>query len=97
MSWSRATRPTHCWSTPRGNHVSVIVMGAATHGLETQRLVATVPIKVAMDAPCTVVLVEQALPLRCWPNRRTTAVAAAVLGSRRRGPPGFGGDAGPLG
>ena len=45
-----------------GNHVSVIVMGAATHGLLTQRFVATVPIKVAMDAPCTVILVKQALP-----------------------------------
>lgn len=45
-----------------GNQVSVIVMGAATHGLKTQRLLATVPIKVAMDAPCTVILVKQALP-----------------------------------
>ena len=45
-----------------GNHVSVIVMGAATHGLRTQRLVATIPIKVAMEAPCTVILVKQALP-----------------------------------
>ena len=45
-----------------GNEVSVIVMGAATHGLKMQRLVATVPIKVAMDAPCTVILVKQSLP-----------------------------------
>jgi serine/threonine protein kinase len=45
-----------------GNHASVIVMGAATHGLKTQRFVATVPIKVAMDAPCTIILVKQALP-----------------------------------
>ncbi len=45
-----------------GNQVSVIVMGAATHGLKTQRFLATVPIKVAMDAPCTVILVKQALP-----------------------------------
>ena len=45
-----------------GNEVSVIVMGAATHGLKTQRFVATVPIKVAMDAPCTVILVKQTLP-----------------------------------
>ena len=45
-----------------GNEVSVIVMGAATHGLKTQRFVATVPIKVAMDAPCTIILVKQALP-----------------------------------
>ena len=45
-----------------GNQVSVIVMGAATHGLMTQRFVATVPIKVAMEAHCTVILVKQALP-----------------------------------
>jgi hypothetical protein len=32
----------------------MIVMGAATHGLQIQRFVATVPIKVAMEAPCTV-------------------------------------------
>jgi nucleotide-binding universal stress UspA family protein len=46
----------------RGNNVSVIVMGAATHGLKTQRFVATVPIKVAMAAPCTIILVKQSLP-----------------------------------
>ena len=46
----------------KGNHVSMIVMGAATHGLQMQRLVATVPIKVAMNAPCTVILVKQQLP-----------------------------------
>ena len=46
----------------RGNHVSMIVMGAATHGLQMQRLLATAPIKVAMEAPCTVVLVKQGLP-----------------------------------
>ena len=45
-----------------GNHVSMIVMGAATHGLQMQRFVATVPIKVAMDAPCTVILVKQHVP-----------------------------------
>jgi serine/threonine protein kinase len=45
-----------------GNQVNMIIMGAATHGLQMQRLVATVPIKVAMDAPCTVVLVKQRLP-----------------------------------
>jgi len=49
-------------SYARGNNVSVIVMGAATHGLKTQRFVATVPIKVAMEAPCTIILVKQALP-----------------------------------
>ena len=45
-----------------GNQVSMIIMGAATHGLRVQRFVATVPIKVAMDARCTVILVKQALP-----------------------------------
>ncbi|MDO9278625.1 MAG: bifunctional serine/threonine-protein kinase/universal stress protein [Polaromonas sp.] len=45
-----------------GNQVSLIVMGAATHGMKLQRFASTVPIKVAMDAPCTVILVKQALP-----------------------------------
>ena len=40
------------------NHVNVIILGAATHGLQMQRFVATVPIKVAMHAPCTVMLVK---------------------------------------
>ena len=44
------------------NHVSMIVMGAATHGLQLQRFIATVPIRVAMRAPCTVILVKQELP-----------------------------------
>jgi eukaryotic-like serine/threonine-protein kinase len=45
-----------------GNQVNMIIMGAATHGLQMQRFVATVPIKVAMDAACTVILVKQSLP-----------------------------------
>lgn len=45
-----------------GNGVQIIVMGAATHGLHLQRFVATVPIRVAMSAPCTVLLVKQHLP-----------------------------------
>jgi nucleotide-binding universal stress UspA family protein len=45
-----------------GNHVSLVVMGAATHGLKMQRFVATVPTKVAMAASCTVILVKEALP-----------------------------------
>ncbi len=45
-----------------GNHVSMIVTGAATHALQMPPFVATVPIKVAMEAPCTVILVKQALP-----------------------------------
>jgi nucleotide-binding universal stress UspA family protein len=45
----------------QGNNVNLIVMGAATHGLQLQRFVSTVPIKVAMHAPCTVMLVKPAL------------------------------------
>jgi serine/threonine protein kinase len=45
-----------------GNQVNMIIMGAATHGVHMQRLVATVPIKVAMQASCTVILVKQNLP-----------------------------------
>ncbi len=45
-----------------GNQVSLLILGAATHGLQMQRLVATVPIRVAMSAPCTVMLVRQSLP-----------------------------------
>lgn len=40
----------------------MIIMGAATHGISMQRFVATVPIKVAMHAPCTVILVKEAMP-----------------------------------
>jgi serine/threonine protein kinase len=46
----------------QGNEVSMIIMGAATHGLQMQRFVTTVPIKVAMEAPCTVILVKQDVP-----------------------------------
>ena len=45
-----------------GNHVSMMILGAATHGLQTQRFLATVPVRVARDAPCTVILVKQTLP-----------------------------------
>jgi nucleotide-binding universal stress UspA family protein len=40
------------------NHVNLIIMGAATHGLQIQRFIATVPTKVAMHAPCSVMLVK---------------------------------------
>ena len=46
----------------RGNQVTMIILGAATHGLQMQRFIDTVPIRVARDAPCTVILVKQALP-----------------------------------
>ena len=45
-----------------GNRVSMMILGAATHGLQLQRFIDTVPIRVARDAPCTVILVKQALP-----------------------------------
>ncbi len=45
-----------------GNQVDLIIMGAATHGLQAQRFMATVPIKVAMSAPCTIILVKEPLP-----------------------------------
>ncbi|MBS0466443.1 MAG: protein kinase [Proteobacteria bacterium] len=44
------------------NRVSMMILGAATHGLQLQRLIATVPMRVARDAPCTVILVKQQLP-----------------------------------
>ncbi len=46
----------------RGNNVNLMILGAATHGLKLQRLIATVPIRVAMEAPCSVMLVKQKLP-----------------------------------
>jgi ribosomal protein L21E len=81
-----------------GNQVSVIVMGAATHGLKTQRFVATVPIKVAMDAPCTVVLVKQSLPFERLGARVEDALEVSTDGD----PPEpakalYGDDLGPLG
>lgn len=45
-----------------GNQVSMLILGAATHGVHTQRVVSTIPIRVARDAPCTVLLVKQSLP-----------------------------------
>jgi eukaryotic-like serine/threonine-protein kinase len=45
------------------NAASIIVMGAATHGLKLQAFVPTIPIKVAMMAPCTVMLVKDDLPV----------------------------------
>jgi serine/threonine protein kinase len=46
----------------KANQVSMIILGVATHGLQMQRWMATVPIKVAMHAPCTVMLVKGELP-----------------------------------
>jgi serine/threonine protein kinase len=83
----------------RGNNVSVIVMGAATHGLKTQRFIATVPIKVAMDAPCTVILVKQSLPFQHLggDSGRETAPTSGYSDSDADSPSVFGDDLGPLG
>ncbi|MGV3493326.1 MAG: serine/threonine protein kinase [Ramlibacter sp.] len=45
------------------NHVSLLVLGAATHGLALRRFVPTVPARVAAEAPCSVLLVKEAPPL----------------------------------
>lgn len=45
------------------NHVTLIVLGAATHGLALQRWIPTVPARVAAEAPCSVLLVRDAPPL----------------------------------
>jgi K+-sensing histidine kinase KdpD len=83
----------------RGNQVSVIVMGAATHGLKPQRFVATVPIKVAMDAPCTVILVKQALPFEQLAELSEEGALESEGQSDARGPGSslYGDDLGPLG
>lgn len=47
----------------QSNQVSMIIMGAATHGLQLQRFIDTVPIRVARDAPCTVILVKEPPPV----------------------------------
>lgn len=47
----------------RANHVSLVVLGAATHGLALQRWVPTVPARVAAEAPCSVLLVKEPPPL----------------------------------
>lgn len=80
-----------------GNNVSVIVMGAATHGLKTQRFVATVPIKVAMDAPCTVILVKQALPFAHLGGSGSASAASGYSDSGTDTPSQYGDDLGPLG
>ncbi|MFT4173033.1 MAG: bifunctional serine/threonine-protein kinase/universal stress protein [Rhodocyclaceae bacterium] len=46
----------------RGNQASLMILGAATHGVDLSRVIATVPMRVARDAPCTVILVKQQLP-----------------------------------
>ncbi|MDO8283652.1 MAG: hypothetical protein Q7T69_01445, partial [Rhodoferax sp.] len=76
-----------------------IVMGAATHGLMTQRFVATVPIKVAMDAPCTIILVKQSLPFELLGDSSTNSTPASrgYSDSGSDDPSLYGDDLGPLG
>jgi eukaryotic-like serine/threonine-protein kinase len=45
------------------NQVSLMIVGAATHGLALRRWIPTVPARVAAEAPCSVLLVKDALPL----------------------------------
>jgi len=82
-----------------GNHASVIVMGAATHGLKTQRFVATVPIKVAMEAPCTIILVKQALPFERLGEKSPggSGQSGGYSDSDSDQPSVYGDDLGPLG
>ena len=81
----------------RGNHVSVIVIGAATHGLKTQRFITTVPIKVAMDAPCTVILVKQTLPFELLGTSGATTTGTTSTGYSDAGSDTlYGDDLGPL-
>ena len=46
-----------------GNQVTMTILGAATHGLQLQRFIDAVPIRVARDAPCTVILVKEPPPV----------------------------------
>lgn len=57
-----------------GNNVGLMILGAATHGLQMQRLIATVPMRVARDAPCTVILVKQHLPFAALHGHDNVAV-----------------------
>jgi eukaryotic-like serine/threonine-protein kinase len=47
----------------QANQVTLMVLGAATHGLALQRWIPTVPARVAAEAPCSVLLVRDAPPL----------------------------------
>lgn len=44
------------------NQASLIVLGAATHGLALRRWVPTIPARVAAEAPCSVLLVKEPAP-----------------------------------
>lgn len=63
----------------RANQVSLMVLGAATHGVAMQRLVHTVPMKVAMQAPCSVLLVKQDAPFEQLAQDPPDAVSPSSL------------------
>lgn len=63
----------------QGNNVGLMILGAATHGLQMQRLIATVPMRVARDAPCTVILVKQQLPFDALHQLADTPKASTEL------------------
>jgi len=64
----------------RSNRATLMILCAATHGLKMQRLVATVPVRVAMDAPCSVMLVKQSLPFkRLGEDNATADLPAATM------------------
>lgn len=56
----------------QGNNVGLLILGAATHGLQMQRWISTVPMRVARDAPCTVILVKQQLPFEALSQLQTS-------------------------
>jgi eukaryotic-like serine/threonine-protein kinase len=62
----------------RTNGTTLMILGAATHGLKMQRLIATVPVRVAMEAPCSVMLVKQSLPFARLGETGGSADAAAA-------------------
>ena len=62
----------------RANRATLMILGAATHGLKMQRLIATVPVRVAMNAPCSVMLVKQSLPFERLAGQSTQPGAATA-------------------
>ena len=74
------------FNSATAERVGLIVMGAATHGLQLQRLVATVPMRVAMQAPCSVMLVKQAVPFERLAYR-AIRLGEPLAGVAERSPP----------
>jgi K+-sensing histidine kinase KdpD len=67
------------------NHVSLIVLGAATHGLALRRWIPTVPARVAAEAPCSVLLVKDAPPFDLLRRAAEHREAAEAVSSPRGG------------